>query len=92
MYLFLYLSFIYDLMSHPQLDVLPDIAEEVKNRIEIYLDGGIRSGSDVFKALALGARAVFLGRPVIWGLIYGVSKSFDLSLNIQLLLITGAVF
>ena len=57
-----------------QIDVLPGIVEEVNNRAEIYIDGGIRSGADVFKALALGARAVFLGRPVIWGLIYDVSQ------------------
>ena len=35
---------------------------------EVYLDGGIRRGTDVFKALALGARAVLIGRPVFWGL------------------------
>ena len=36
--------------------------------MEVYVDGGIRKGTDVLKALALGARAVFVGRPVIWGL------------------------
>lgn len=41
--------------------------------MEVYVDGGIRHGSDVFKALALGARAVFLGRPIIYGLAYNVS-------------------
>ena len=51
---------------------MPEIADEVRNKIEIYIDGGIRKGSDVFKALALGARAVFLGRPVLWGLIHDV--------------------
>ena len=40
----------------------------------MYVDGGIRSGTDVFKALALGARAVFIGRPAIWGLAYKVTK------------------
>ena len=44
------------------------------SNIEVYLDGGIRKGTDVLKALALGARAVFIGRPVIWGLAYDVSK------------------
>lgn len=47
--------------------------EEINNRAEVYIDGGIRNGADVFKALALGARAVFLGRPVIWGLIHNVN-------------------
>jgi isopentenyl diphosphate isomerase/L-lactate dehydrogenase-like FMN-dependent dehydrogenase len=40
----------------------------VAGRCEVYLDGGIRRGTDVLKALALGARAVLVGRPVIWGL------------------------
>lgn len=42
--------------------------EAVQGKAEVYIDGGIRSGTDVFKALALGARAVFIGRPAIWGL------------------------
>ena len=41
--------------------------------VEVYVDGGVRTGTDVFKALALGARAVFLGRPILWGLAYNVS-------------------
>ena len=41
------------------------------SKLELYLDGGIRRGTDVFKALALGAKAVFIGRPVIWGLAAG---------------------
>jgi isopentenyl diphosphate isomerase/L-lactate dehydrogenase-like FMN-dependent dehydrogenase len=40
----------------------------VDGRIEVYLDGGIRRGTDVLKALALGARAVLIGRPLFWGL------------------------
>lgn len=51
-----------------QIDVLPEIVEAVKGRAEVYIDGGIRLGTDVLKALALGARAVFIGRPAIWGL------------------------
>ena len=42
--------------------------------MEVYLDGGIRRGIDVFKALARGARAVFIGRPSLWGLTYKVCK------------------
>ena len=40
--------------------------------MEVYLDGGIRNGTDIFKALALGAKAVFIGRPILWGLAYMV--------------------
>jgi len=47
---------------------LPEVAEAVAGRAEVLLDGGVRRGTDVIKALALGARAVLLGRPVVWGL------------------------
>lgn len=50
------------------LSVLPSIVAAVGDRLEVHVDGGIRRGSDVFKALALGARAVHIGRPVLWGL------------------------
>jgi 4-hydroxymandelate oxidase len=50
------------------LDALPAVAEAIDGRIEVLLDGGVRRGSDVVKALALGARAVGVGRPVLWGL------------------------
>jgi 4-hydroxymandelate oxidase len=49
-------------------DVLPEIAAAVGGAVPVLLDGGVRRGTDVLKALALGARAVMLGRPVIWGL------------------------
>lgn len=49
-------------------DALPAVAEEVGDEIDVLVDGGIRRGTDVFKALALGARAVMVGRPVLWGL------------------------
>jgi len=48
--------------------VLPHVVEAVGERGEVYVDGGIRRGSDVLKAIALGARAVLVGRPVLWGL------------------------
>lgn len=50
------------------LEALPAIAREVKGRIPVLLDSGIRGGADVFKALALGASAVLLGRPYVYGL------------------------
>jgi isopentenyl diphosphate isomerase/L-lactate dehydrogenase-like FMN-dependent dehydrogenase len=54
----------------------------VNGAAEVYVDGGIRRGSEVVKALALGARAVFIGRPVLWGLAVagerGVRRVLDL--------------
>jgi len=50
------------------LDVLPEVAEAVGDRMAVLMDGGIRRGADVVKALALGAQAVLAGRPPLWGL------------------------
>jgi isopentenyl diphosphate isomerase/L-lactate dehydrogenase-like FMN-dependent dehydrogenase len=52
----------------PTAELLPEVVEAVSGRIEVYVDGGIRRGSDVVKALALGARAVLAGRAPLWGL------------------------
>jgi isopentenyl diphosphate isomerase/L-lactate dehydrogenase-like FMN-dependent dehydrogenase len=52
----------------PTATLLPEIVEAVDGRIEVYVDGGVRRGSDVVKALALGARAVLAGRAPLWGL------------------------
>ncbi|KAK3270175.1 hypothetical protein CYMTET_21415 [Cymbomonas tetramitiformis] len=52
----------------PAIEVLPEVVEAVGEHIEVYVDGGIQSGGDVIKALALGARGVLLGRPALWGL------------------------
>ena len=68
--------------SRGAIETLPAISDAVGGDIEVYLDSGIRSGLDVFKALALGARAVLLGRPVLWGLAYagetGVRRALDI--------------
>jgi 4-hydroxymandelate oxidase len=53
------------------IDLLPDMARAVGGRVPLLLDGGIRRGADVVKALALGATAVGIGRPVMWGLAVG---------------------
>jgi L-lactate dehydrogenase (cytochrome) len=53
------------------LDALPEVVDAVGARTEVLLDSGVRRGSDVVKALALGARAVLLGRPYLWGLACG---------------------
>jgi isopentenyl diphosphate isomerase/L-lactate dehydrogenase-like FMN-dependent dehydrogenase len=50
------------------IQVLPGIAEEVKGKVPIFIDSGFRRGTDVFKALALGATAVGIGHPMLWGL------------------------
>jgi isopentenyl diphosphate isomerase/L-lactate dehydrogenase-like FMN-dependent dehydrogenase len=50
------------------LQCLPEIVSAVRGRVPIILDGGVRRGTDVIKALALGATAVGIGRPYIWGL------------------------
>ena len=47
---------------------LPEVAAALAGKAEVYVDGGIRRGTDILKALALGARAVLVGRPPIWGL------------------------
>jgi isopentenyl diphosphate isomerase/L-lactate dehydrogenase-like FMN-dependent dehydrogenase len=53
------------------LDVLEEVVDAVDGRAEVLLDGGVRRGTDVLKALALGARAVMIGRPMLWGLAVG---------------------
>jgi isopentenyl diphosphate isomerase/L-lactate dehydrogenase-like FMN-dependent dehydrogenase len=76
------------------LDALPPIIEVVGNRIPVLLDSGIRSGSDVLKALALGATAVLLGRPYVYGLaiageagvrevLLNLLSDFDLALGLS---------
>ncbi|KAL1430274.1 hypothetical protein MTO96_015154 [Rhipicephalus appendiculatus] len=64
------------------IDVLPDIVRAVGHRCEVYVDGGVRLGTDVVKAIALGARAVFVGRPALYGLAYsgeeGVIKVLEI--------------
>jgi 4-hydroxymandelate oxidase len=54
--------------SPATIDALPEVVAAVDGRIEVLMDGGVRRGTDVIKALAQGARAVLLGRPILWGL------------------------
>jgi len=50
------------------IEALPEVVTEVAGRVPVFVDGGVRRGTDVFKALALGAKAVGIGRPFLWGL------------------------
>jgi isopentenyl diphosphate isomerase/L-lactate dehydrogenase-like FMN-dependent dehydrogenase len=50
------------------IDCLPEVVQAVGGRIPVFVDGGFRHGTDIFKALASGARGVGIGRPYIWGL------------------------
>jgi isopentenyl diphosphate isomerase/L-lactate dehydrogenase-like FMN-dependent dehydrogenase len=50
------------------IDCLPEVAEAVRGRVPVFLDGGVRHGADIYKALASGATGVGIGRPYIWGL------------------------
>lgn len=55
----------------PSIRALPEVVDAVAGRAEVMMDGGVRRGTDVIKAVALGASAVMLGRPVVWGLAVG---------------------
>lgn len=61
----------------PPILVLPQIAEVIAGQIPIIVDSGIRRGTDVFKALALGANAIMLGRPILWGLTVAGSQGVE---------------
>ena len=64
------------------LEALPEVVDAVGDRAEVYLDGGVRRGTDVVMALALGARAVLVGRPAMYGLAFGGSKGVEQVLEI----------
>lgn len=68
--------------SPATIDVLPRIVDAVAGRGEILLDGGVRRGADVVKAIALGARAVLVGRPVLWGLAAGGREGVAMALGL----------
>lgn len=68
--------------AQPSIDALPAIVAAVGGRAEIMLDSGVRRGSDVVKAIALGAKAVLVGRPFIWGLAAAGEKGAQRALDI----------
>lgn len=63
------------------LDVLPDISAVVAKKIPVIVDGGFQSGEDIFKALAMGATAVMIGRPILWSLGVGGEKQLVSTFN-----------
>ncbi|MGZ8494514.1 MAG: alpha-hydroxy acid oxidase, partial [Candidatus Binatia bacterium] len=64
------------------VEVLSEAVAAAKGKIEVFLDGGIRRGADVVKAIALGAKAVFIGRPLFWGLAVGGEQGVVRVLNL----------
>lgn len=64
------------------IDALPEVVRAVQGKIPVHIDGGIRHGTDVFKALALGADFVWIGRPVLWGLAYKGQDGVELCLRL----------
>jgi len=72
-------------MIRGAIDALPEVVEAVNGRVPVLIDSGVRRGADIFKALALGADAVGIGRPYVWGLGAfgedGVDRVFDVMMN-----------
>ncbi|KAF2452662.1 peroxisomal glycolate oxidase [Lineolata rhizophorae] len=66
----------------PTLEVLPGIAKVINGRIPVHFDGGVRRGSDIFKALCLGADMVWIGRPALWAIAYDGENGLKLALSI----------
>ena len=67
------------------IDALPEVVQAVRSqekKIPVHVDGGIRHGTDVFKALALGADFVWIGRPILWGLAYKGQEGVELALQL----------
>lgn len=62
------------------IDVLQDITDAVAGQVDVLMDGGVRRGTDIIKALAMGANAVLLGRPIMWSLAYDGEAGVNLAL------------
>ncbi|ANB15729.1 Cyb2p [Sugiyamaella lignohabitans] len=66
----------------PTIEALQDVVDAVKGRVPVHLDGGVRTGADIFKALAIGADFVWVGRPALWGLACNGQKGVEKMLEI----------
>ncbi|KAK7905411.1 hypothetical protein LTR67_000133 [Exophiala xenobiotica] len=64
------------------LDALPEVVAAVNGQVPVHVDGGIRHGTDIFKAIALGADFCWIGRPVLWGLAYKGQEGVELCLRL----------
>lgn len=73
------------------IDALPEVVEAVAGRIEVLVDGGVRRGVDVVVALALGARAVLVGRPLVWALCIGGAAGVERLLDVLAEEVTNAL-
>jgi isopentenyl diphosphate isomerase/L-lactate dehydrogenase-like FMN-dependent dehydrogenase len=72
-------------------DALPAVVDAVGDQLDVLVDGGIRRGTDVIKALALGARAVLVGRPILWGLGLGGAEGVQRVLELLLAEVDNAL-
>ena len=77
--------------AQASIEVLPEIVDAVGRRAEILMDGGIRHGVDVLKALALGAKAVLIGRPTVWGYTAGGESGVAQLIDLMTLELTRAM-
>lgn len=77
--------------SPASIDVLEEVVDAVRGEIEVYLDGGVRRGTDVLIALALGARAVLMGRPYLWALAAGGEAGVAHALELMRAELTNAM-
>ncbi|KAI0911696.1 hypothetical protein F4823DRAFT_269989 [Ustulina deusta] len=64
------------------IDALPECVAAAEGKIPVHVDGGFRTGADIFKAIALGAQCCWVGRPVMWGLAYDGEKGVDKMLDV----------
>jgi 4-hydroxymandelate oxidase len=64
------------------VDALPEVVAEIAGRLEIWVDGGVRRGLDIATALALGARGVLIGRPILWALAVGGQAGIERALRL----------